>query len=31
VWIPNVASGVEVHTTDAAGQPADQRFVVSIY
>jgi hypothetical protein len=33
VWavsISNNANGVEVHTTDQAGQPADQRFVVSI-
>jgi hypothetical protein len=29
-WIPNNANGVEVHTTDATGQPADQRFIVSI-
>lgn len=30
VWIPSNANGVEVHTTDATGQPAAQRFVVSI-
>ena len=30
-WIPNNANGVEVHTTDATGQPFDQRFVVSIF
>ena len=30
VWIPNNANGVEVHTTDATGQPADQRFVVTV-
>jgi hypothetical protein len=30
VWIASNANGVEVHTTDATGQPAAQRFVVSI-
>jgi hypothetical protein len=30
VWIPSTANGVEVHTTDVAGQPTAQRFVVSI-
>jgi hypothetical protein len=30
LWIANNPNGVEVHTTDASGNPADQSFVVTI-